>query len=137
LLGNTFVLHKQAQKKMINQVNWFEIAVSDMPRAKKFYEAVFATTLTDLEMMGQQMAMFQWTPGGTNASGALVKAEGYEPSTTGSKLYFTCNDVNHEADLVAKNGGQVAVPKMHLGDFGYMALVIDTEGNMIGLHSMQ
>jgi uncharacterized protein len=122
---------------MINQVNWFEIAVSDMPRAKKFYEAVFSTTLTDLEMMGQDMAMFPGDPTGVNANGTLVKADDYTPSTTGTKIYFTCKDVNHEADLVAKNGGQIVVPKMSLGDFGYMALFIDTEGNMIGLHSMQ
>ncbi|MFM2387518.1 MAG: hypothetical protein RL660_2275 [Bacteroidota bacterium] len=121
---------------MINQVNWFEIAVSDMPRAKKFYEAVFATTLIDLEVAGQQMAMFPGESGGVNASGALVKADDYVPSTTGTKVYFTCKDVNHEADLIAKNGGQVVVPKMDLGEFGYMVLFIDTEGNMVGLHSM-
>ncbi len=122
---------------MKNPVNWFEIAVSDMNRAKKFYESVFGNELVELQMGPQLMAMFPSVEDATNCSGALVKADDYKPTTEGAKIYFTCDDVNHEADLVSKNGGQIVVPKMSLGEFGFMAMFIDTEGNMVGLHSNQ
>lgn len=120
-----------------NSVNWFEIAVSDLNRAKKFYESVFNVTLTEMPMGPLKMAMFPWIPGGTNASGALVQGDNYTPSMTGSKIYFQCEDVNNEIKLISKNGGQIIVPKMSLGEFGNMALFADTEGNLIGLHSMK
>jgi uncharacterized protein len=120
---------------MINPVNWFEIAVTDMARAKKFYETVFKCTLTDLQMGPQTMAMFPGEPDWANASGALVKADDYVPTTDGHKIYFTCEDVNNEFALATQNGATAILPKMSLGDFGNMALFIDTEGNMIGLHS--
>jgi predicted enzyme related to lactoylglutathione lyase len=120
-----------------NQVNWFEIAVSDLNRAKTFYQAVFGSQLTEMPMGPVTMAMFPWIPGGTNASGALVKGDNYTPSMTGNKIYFSCDDVNNELELITKNGGQIIVPKMNLGEFGNMALFADTEGNLIGLHSMK
>jgi uncharacterized protein len=120
-----------------NQVNWFEIAVSDLGRAKKFYEAVFQCSLTELPIGPLTMAMFPWIPGGTNASGALVQGDNYTPGMTGTKIYFTCEDVNNEAARVSANGGQVILPKLSMGEFGNMALFIDTEGNVVGLHSMQ
>jgi uncharacterized protein len=122
---------------MINQVNWFEIAVSDLARAKQFYGAVFACEFTDIEMGEERMAMFPSEPNGVNASGALVTGPNYTPSMNGSKIYFTCDDVINESELVIKNGGQIIVPKMNLGEFGYMALFADSEGNLVGLHSMK
>jgi uncharacterized protein len=132
-----FLTLNKKNKNMINPVNWFEIAVSDLARAKKFYGAVFACEFTDIPMGDEMMAMFPWTPGGTNASGALVTGPNYAPSMTGTKIYFTCQDVNTEAALVESNGGKIIVPKMNLGEFGFMALFADTEGNLVGLHSMQ
>jgi uncharacterized protein len=120
---------------MKNPVNWFEIPVNDMNRAKKFYQSVFNCELFELQMGPQLMAMFPRIEGGANCSGALVKADDYVPTTEGAKIYFTCEDVNNEADLIAKNGGQIVVPKMSLGEFGFMVLFMDTEGNMVGLHS--
>jgi uncharacterized protein len=120
---------------MKNPVNWFEIAVSDMNRAKKFYESVFGNKLIELQMGPTLMAMFPRIEGSINCSGALVKDNDNVPSTDGTKIYFTCNDVTIESELVTKNGGQIVVPKMSLGEFGFMAMFIDTEGNMVGLHS--
>jgi uncharacterized protein len=120
---------------MKNPVSWFEIAVNDMNRAKKFYESVFGNELIDLQMGSSQLAMFPSIEGSPNCSGALVKDNDNVPSTDGTRIYFSCNDVAVESELVAKNGGQIVVPKMSLGEFGFMAMFIDTEGNMVGLHS--
>jgi uncharacterized protein len=121
---------------MTNPVNWFEIAVTDMARAKKFYETVFNCTLTELQMGPQLMAMFPGEPGKPNAYGALVKADDYVPSATaGHKIYFTCEDVKKEYEVATQNGAAPVLPKTSLGEFGNMALFIDTEGNLIGLHS--
>ncbi len=120
---------------MTNPVNWFEIAVTDMDRAKAFYTAVFGSVFIDLQMGPQTMAMFPRVEGGANASGALVKADDYVPSTDGHKIYFSCKDVSHELNLATKNGGNLVLAKTSLDEFGYMALFIDTEGNLIGLYS--
>jgi uncharacterized protein len=65
----------------------------------------------------------------------LVKADDYIPSADGHKIYFTCDDVNHELAIAEKIGATIILPKMSIGEFGNMALLMDTEGNMIGLHS--
>ena len=125
-----------------NPVGWFEIYVQDMPRAKAFYEAVFQGQLqalknpdpegfTDMEMWAFPMSMDE--PG---ASGALVKMAGC-PSGGSTLVYFACEDCAVEAARAAAHGGQLFKPKMPIGEHGFIAMVVDTEGNMIGLHSMQ
>ncbi len=121
-----------------NVVGWFEIPVSDFERAKKFYAAVLQKEMMDMDMPGSQMAAFKWVPEGQNAAGALVKGEGYEPSDKGSVVYFVCdNDLNNELGRVEANGGKVLVPKTSIGEHGFIAHFIDTEGNRVALHSMQ
>ena len=120
-----------------NQINWVEIPVNDMARAKEFYAAVFNYEFNDMTMGGIDMAIFPWIPGAPNASGALVKGDNYQPSNSGTKIYFQCEDLNTELKRVEENGGQVILPKTSLGDFGNMGLIIDTEGNVVGLHSNQ
>jgi uncharacterized protein len=120
---------------MKNPVCWFEIAVIDMDRAKNFYGTIFNCSFIDLEMGPQTLAMFPGTPDQPNAYGALVKADDYVPSTDGHKIYFTCDDLNHELGIAEKIGATIILSKTSLGEFGNMALLMDTEGNMIGLHS--
>ena len=76
----------------MNAVNWFEIPVNDLTRAKKFYSDVFGVEFGDMVMGPAEMAMWPFDPGQPNASGALVKAEGYVPSTEGSMVYLACED---------------------------------------------
>ena len=71
------------------------------------------------------------------ATGALVRMEGKDSGGNGTLIYFSCVDCNVEAAKVAANGGQVFREKFPIGQYGFIALVFDTEGNMIGLHSMQ
>lgn len=128
---------------MKNPVNWFEIYVSDMKRARKFYEQVLKIELEKLEMPGEmddvntfQMLTFPWVQDEPNSSGALVKAEGVEPGGNSVIIYFTCEDCSTEEGRVEKAGGKVLKNKFSIGPFGFVAICMDTEGNTFGLHSM-
>lgn len=121
-------------------VGWFEIYVQDMRRAKAFYEAVFACKLEKLESPEPDLEMWAF-PGpmdeGNGTSGALVKMEGFGPSGGGTIVYFMCDDCAVEAGRVVPGGGTVMKEKLPIGPYGFIALVNDSEGNIIGLHSMQ
>lgn len=120
-----------------NPVGWFEIYVQDMERAKQFYESVFQGKLEKLESPDLEMWMFPMGQDTFGASGALVKMAGFPSGGNSILVYFTCADCAVEAARVAASGGRVHREKMSIGQYGYIALVVDTEGNMIGLHSMK
>lgn len=122
-----------------NPVGWFEIYVQDMNRARAFYEAVFATKLEKLPSDDLEMWTFPMqdcsdkAPG---APGALVHMPGCASGGGGTLIYFSCEDCATEAARVTAAGGSVFKEKFSIGPYGHIALVVDTEGNMIGLHSM-
>ena len=123
----------------IKPVGWFEIYVQDIKRAKTFYEAVFSMNLEKLE--GPDSSMEMWSfPGSMDeskgASGALVKMNGGPSNGNGAIVYFMSKDCATEVGRVAPNGGKVTKEKFALGKYGFSALITDTEGNVIGLHSM-
>ena len=123
-----------------NPVGWFEIYVEDMARATQFYESVLLVQLqrlespdgSDMEMMAFPMSMD--LPG---ASGALVRMSGFAPGGNGTIVYFSCEDCADEAGRVASAGGRVEQEKMAIGEYGFAAMARDSEGNMLGLHSMR
>jgi predicted enzyme related to lactoylglutathione lyase len=127
-----------------NPVGWFEIYVSDMARAKAFYETVLGIQMQPLpapEGMegGFEMLMFpsdmeNKAPG---SGGTLCRMDGFKPGAGGTLIYFICEDCGVEVSRVAAAGGQVFKEKFSIAPYGYIALLIDTEGNMIGLHSMK
>ena len=121
-------------------VGWFEIYVQDIARAKTFYGAVFGFGFEKLESPDPEMELWAF-PGpmddGPGASGALVHMNGGPSGAGGTIIYFMCDDCAVEAGRVAASGGQVIQPKFALGQYGYAAMLADTEGNVIGLHSMQ
>jgi predicted enzyme related to lactoylglutathione lyase len=124
-----------------NPVGWFEIYVDDMNRAKTFYEAVFETTLEklpagDLEMWNFPMSR-DCTGESSGAAGALVCMPGCKAGGGGTIVYFVCDDCAVEAARVEPAGGKVFKPKFSIGPYGFISLVVDTEGNMFGLHSMK
>ena len=118
-------------------VGWFEIPVTDMDRAKDFYEAVFKVEISVHDLGGLIMGWFPFSEGQKGASGSLVKHEMYQPSDThGPLIYFSCRDVNGELGDVEEAGGTILKPKTEIGGgHGFMALIKDTEGNRIALHS--
>ena len=123
-----------------NPVGWFEIYVQDMDRAKRFYEAVFEVKLERLNSptdMDVELWSFPMIADQAGASGALVKMEGGPSGGNNVLVYFTCADCAVEASRAASSGGQIMRAKMSIGQYGFIALITDTEGNMIGLHSMQ
>ncbi|ENM5847500.1 VOC family protein [Vibrio mimicus] len=123
-----------------NPVGWFEIYVNDMERAKKFYETVLKVSLEELPnptSMPIQMFSFPANMEKYGASGALVKMEGICAGGGGTLIYFSCDDCAVEQVRIVAAGGQVHTPKMSIGQFGFITLAVDTEGNMFGLHSMQ
>ena len=123
-----------------NPVNWFEIYVKDTARAKAFYQGVFKTTLERLDAPGPgvtEMWMFPSQEKAAGAAGALVKMDGGPSGGNSVIVYFSCNDCAVEAKRVPAAGGSVMKDKFAIGKYGFIALVTDTEGNVIGLHSMQ
>jgi uncharacterized protein len=117
-----------------NPIIWCEIYVQDMERAKSFYETVFQIEMEKLESPGMDMWAFPMSMDTSGASGALVKMDGVKSGGSGTIPYFHCDDVAVESERVANAGGQVFKPKMSIGQYGFMALIVDTEGNTIGLH---
>jgi uncharacterized protein len=118
-----------------NPIVWCEIYVQEMDRAKRFYESVFEVKLEKLESPEIDMWAFPMTMDMAGASGALVKMDGVPSGGSGTIPYFHCDEVAVEAERVVTAGGQIHKPKMSIGQYGFMALVVDTEGNMIGLHT--
>lgn len=117
-----------------NPIVWCEIHVEDMNRAKSFYESVFQVKLENLESPGMEMWTFPMTMDKVGASGALVKMEGVKSGGSGTIPYFYCDEVAVESERVVAAGGQIKQAKMSIGQYGAMALIVDTEGNTIGLH---
>ena len=126
--------------KTENPVVWFEIYVDDMTRAQKFYETVFQTKLNELPNPTSEPLLMKFFPGDMEskgrASGALVKMEGMKAGGNSTIVYFASADCSVEEARVEAAGGKVFRPKMSIGEYGFITLVFDTEGNMIGIHSM-
>ncbi len=121
-----------------NPVGWFEIYVQDMERAKKFYQGVLQVNLTQLGPPDGELAMcaFPSEMSKSGTSGSLVKATGMPSGGNSTLVYFSCADCAVEAARVNAQGGKLHRDKMSIGEFGFVALALDTEGNMFGLHSM-
>ena len=122
-----------------NVVGWFEVPVTDMDRAIRFYEAVFQFKLERHQMGPLDMAWFPWVEGSVGSGGSLVcHPDFYKPSADGALLYFTAfsGDLAQELGRVEAAGGKVLSGKKLIAEnYGFMALVLDSEGNRIALHS--
>ena len=124
-----------------NIVGWFEIPVSDMERAIKFYENVLHVKLDRNQMGSLDMAWFPYDPEGYGSGGSLVYyPDSYNPSADGVLVYLTAHsgDLSTELSRVEEAGGKVIQDKTQISEeHGYMAVVLDTEGNRIALHSRE
>ena len=125
-----------------NAVGWFEIPVIDMQRAMKFYEAVLGVKLEFHKMPELDMAWFPMSDG-KGASGSLVQnKEWYRPAKDpreGVLIYFMSpsGDLSNELPLIEKAGGRVVIPRKPIGEHGFIAIFLDSEGNRVALHSMK
>ena len=125
---------------MKNAISWFEIGTNDLDRATSFYETLFGIKMTALDMPNIRMRLFPIDDMNTGVGGALVHSNGFhKPSATdGPLVYLNANpDVQTVLDKVEAAGGKILVPKTQISpEYGYMALILDTEGNRIALHSV-
>ena len=125
---------------MTHAISWFEIPAKDLDRAAKFYEAIFNISLVPMDLPNIKMRMFPVDDPMTGIGGAIVDSGGFhKPSSTdGPLIYLNGNpDVQHVLDRVEAVGGSIMVPKTEISpEYGFMAVIIDTEGNRIGLHSI-
>lgn len=115
---------------MLPMISWFEIPVTDLARAKRFYEAVFAITLTLETVDGYDMAVF---PGEAAPGGALVKGDVYVPGKAGPILYFRVADIDAVMVRAIRAGGRSLYAKKDIGPNGWVAEFEDSEGNRIAL----
>lgn len=121
--------------KNVNPVSWFDIYVSNLARAKKFYEMVFNIQLVDFPVEWGKQSAFPSDNEGLNISGALVEKDDFVTNGNNTMVYFASEDCITEENRVEKAGGKVISPKMSIGEFGFISIIMDTEGNTIGLHS--
>ena len=120
-----------------NAVRWFEIYVQDMARARRFYETVLGVTLQKLDSPdGLEMWAFDMSPHSPGSGGALVRMPGVPSAPGGTLVYFGCDNCAIEGGRVEAAGGKIQRDKLSIGQYGHIILAIDSEGNMIGLHSM-
>jgi predicted enzyme related to lactoylglutathione lyase len=118
-----------------NIANWFEIPVNDLDRAGTFYEKVFDVKLA----VEGHVAFFPYTREGPGAAGSLTRFESYEPSHSGTLVYFGVDDIDECLRRVNANGGKTLLPKTKIAvsGFGFIAHFEDCEGNRVALHSMK
>ncbi len=120
-----------------NPVCWFEIYVQNMPRAKAFYEGVLGVTLEKLNNPDIDMWAFGMDAKAVGTGGALVHMPGFPSGGNSTIVYFACEDCAVEEARVQPLGGSIQRPKMSIGEYGFITLAVDTEGNMIGLYSQK
>jgi predicted enzyme related to lactoylglutathione lyase len=124
--------------KSTNSLNWFEIPASDIERSRKFYETIFGIQMAPFEMEDSQMAFFPWEAGSGKATGAVVQGSNYKPSMEGTVVYLNANPkMDGVLAKVEPAGGKILVPKTSIGEHGHIAFIMDTEGNNVGIHSME
>lgn len=117
-----------------NPVNWFEIPVRDLARAKSFYESVLEVEITETEMGPKKMGWFPMEMGAAGSAGTLVQGDGYEPSHDGSLVYINVDKIDPTLEAIRGAGGKTLMPRMEIGQHGFIAYFEDTEGNRVALH---
>jgi len=122
-----------------NAIGWFDIYVNDLQRAVAFYEKVLHQKLEEIEdPTGEtQMMSFPADMSCYGAGGALVKAQFAKPGAGGTLIYFSVADCAAQEPLILEAGGKIIRPKFSIGEFGWITLCEDTEGNVFGLNSMK
>jgi predicted enzyme related to lactoylglutathione lyase len=113
---------------MSDSITWFEIPVTDMARARKFYEAVMATSL---KVDAEGMAIFP----SEGTTGCLATRPSSKPSRDGVRIYLNAGkELEAVISRVEKAGGKLVLPKTSIGPNGWIAVMADLDGNEVGLH---
>lgn len=135
LIGEGAKTKSSDMKEPSNPAVYFEIPVTNMERAVKFYSSVFGYVFEKDEIDGNEMALFPFVEKGTGVSGALAKGKTYRPSKDGTLIYLGTDNIDGTLDRVRKNGGRILYPKTSIGELGFVAEFEDSEGNRVALHT--
>ncbi|MGJ8666203.1 MAG: VOC family protein [Patiriisocius sp.] len=120
----------------MNTFSWVEIPVVNMERAISFYEKVLDVKIVLKDFGELKMGWFPSKGEAYGATGTLIQNDNYVPSETGTLAYFGCKNLQKELDKVENAGGKILKPKTQISpDHGYMAVIMDTEGNRVALNS--
>ncbi|MEO6456521.1 MAG: VOC family protein [Ginsengibacter sp.] len=123
---------------MANAINWFEIPAKNFDRAEKFYDTVLGIKINKVPHPTNNYGVFPADMEKGQVGGALSEGVGCEPSNKGSLIYLNGgDDLSVPLSKVEKAGGKIVLPKTSIGQNGFMAHFIDTEGNKVALHSMK
>ena len=119
---------------MKNQIVWCDIPINDLDRAIKFYSAVLGQAVSK-ELHGEMnFGLLPHTEG--SVGGCLVKTDDTKPSANGPLIYLNCEDrLDAAIATVETNCGKILKPKHQIGPYGFCAVILDSEGNRIALHS--
>jgi predicted enzyme related to lactoylglutathione lyase len=120
---------------MTNTINWFEIPTTDLTRAARFYELVLGTSLKHEHFTATDMKMAVFAGPEDSVRGALIADKRRKPNPDGAIVYLHARNLDESLGRIEKAGGSVVLPKTDIGEPGFIALVRDTEGNVVGLHS--
>ena len=117
-------------------LNWFELHVADFDRAKRFYETILQTQLQEVKCESR-MGIFPYE-NGKGVGGAITQMAGFSPGAGGTVIYLNVEgDLDGVIQRIPAAGGAVVKPKFSIGEHGFIALLKDTEGNIVGLHSLK
>jgi hypothetical protein len=120
-----------------NAVNWFELYSSDFDRAIRFYETILKVKLQTFPESGMKMAMFPFDME-KGVGGAITQMAGCSPGAGGTIVYLNAEgDLDGVLDRTAKAGGSIIKPRTAIGEHGFIGIIKDTDGNVVGLHSMK
>lgn len=119
----------------MNAINWFEIPVDDMDRAVRFYEALLGQRLKRENFMDVPHAIIKSSKDDEGVGGALIQDKKRKPAGSGTCVYLDASDIEAALKRATAQGGEVVQPKTSIGPMGSIALLKDTEGNLIGLHT--
>ena len=123
---------------MANAINWFEIPATDFTRAKKFYETILETEIIEMPFPYGKYGVFPADMQNGEVGGGLMQSEGFNPSIDGTVVYLNGGeDLSTSLSRVESAGGKIVMPKTSIGENGFMAHFIDTEGNKVALHLMK
>ena len=119
-----------------NPIVWFELPATDLERAKKFYDVIFAIDVRFFDAGELRFGFFPMEEGGANAAGALVHQPAmYRPSHDGALIYFAVRDIEAVLARVEAAGGRIFQHRKAVGEFGFVGFFEDSEGNRVGLHA--
>lgn len=126
---------RPTERAVKNPVRYFEIPVTDMERAMRFYASVLRVDFERTAIDGNDMALFPFDAGASGITGALAKGESYTPGRQGVRIYFSVDDIDETLARAQSAGGRVLYPKTSIGELGWVAEFEDSEGNCIAIHA--